>query len=149
MKPKLLKTIWAVARERGISAEEVHDAVMAGFGKESLKQLGDREAYQLIDGLRGKKSGQRRDWMRGQAQAYAGRKKDAVDDPAYLVNEIELRMLGKMAAARGWDQEALEKFCVRQIGVAVPRMMKEFNKVFWALKSMARRDAKRPLQEAI
>jgi hypothetical protein len=137
---KLLRTIWAVARERHISGEEVHEAIQAGFSKQSLRELTSAEACQLLDGMRGKRR-EAGSWARGQAQAYAGRKKAPVNDPEYLVNETELALLAKTAGELGMSSDRLAEFCTRQIKVAAPRVMREFNKVFWALKAMQRRRA--------
>lgn len=142
LNPKLLKAIWAVARERGLSHEEVHDAIYAGWKKTSVKDLSDFEAHRLLDGMRGKKRGGI-SYDRGQAMAYAGRKQNAVDDPAFLINDTERQLLWKAAYSRGWNEDTLRTFCVRTIGVGEPRTMKEFNKVFWAIKAMQRRDERR------
>ena len=137
---RLLKAIWAVAREKKIDSEGVHEAIQAGLGKTSLKELTTPEALRLLDGMRGKRREAPTAW-RGQAQAYAGRRKEAVDEPAVMVNDAELRMLWQAAHARGWSGETLDKFCVKLIGNETPRTMKQFNKVFWAIKAMTRREA--------
>lgn len=130
---KLLRCIFGAAREHGVSNEELHEAIRAGFNKTSLKDLSDREAHKLIDGLRG-----RRDQARRDAQASHGRK--GVDDNVeFLVNSEEMRMLQRAAFLRGWDDGTLDKFIMRQNRGSMIKTMGQFNKVFWALKAMNRR----------
>jgi hypothetical protein len=139
---RMLRALFGAAREHGISSEELHDVASFGFGKSSLKDLTRREAYRMLDGIRGKvqtsASGVR--GPRRHAMAVHGHKDyDHSGDPVYLVNDRELQMLREAAERRGWDEAALQKFCQRQISADRPRTMAEFNKVFQPLKTMNRR----------
>jgi len=140
---RLLRAIFGAAREHGISSEELHDSTSIGFGKTSLKTLTRREAYQLLDGIRGRvqpgTSGVK--GPRRYAMASHGRRgHDHSADPVYLVNERELQMLRDAASRRGWNEESLRKFCQRQIKKDAPQTMSELNKVFQPLKAMNRRE---------
>jgi hypothetical protein len=134
---RLLRAIWACAREHRVDGEALHEAIQAGFQKTSLKQLTRREAYRLLDGLRGKRDGgiASRRW----AQGNHGRRNIA-DRTEHLVNQRELQMLREAAALRGWTEETLQAFVRRQIKAEMIHTMQQFNKVFWALKAMNRRD---------
>ena len=138
---KLLRTIYAVAREFGVSNEELHEAIQAGFQKQSLKKLTKREACHLIDGLKGKPAS-RLDAGRREAMASHGRKdhRRQAGETEYLVNAAELNLLQRAAALRNWPEATLAAFVERQLGRQTIRTMAEFNKVFWALKAMNRRD---------
>jgi hypothetical protein len=139
LNPKLLRAIYGVAREKGISNEEIHEAAFAGWKVKSLKDLRNNAAIQLIEGMKGKvfEDG-RNDWRRRDAMSWHGRKKQAVDTE-YLINEAEINMLKRVARARGWGDEQLAAFTERQLGHAI-RTMADLNKVLWPLKAMNRRD---------
>lgn len=134
---RLLRAIWACAREHRVHAEALHEAIEAGFHKTSLKALTRREAYQLLDGLRGKSDDGRsaRRW----AQGNHGRR-NVADRTEHLVNEREMQMLREAASRRGWTAETLKAFIRRQIHADTIHTMRQFNKVFWAIKAMNRRD---------
>jgi hypothetical protein len=136
---RYLRALWACARECGVDDEGLHDAAFVGFGKTSLKELTEDEASRLLNGMR-KGSGKqlaKRHW----AQGNHGRR-DVEDKTEYLVNTREMQMLCEAAALRGWNEEALLKFIARQLGKTEIRTMKEFNKIFWAVKAMNRRDSR-------
>ncbi len=145
---RYLPAIFAAAREKGVTHEQLHETIWVSWQKRSLKDLTAEEAGLLIDGLRGKKGSAYRYRSNGpftprrrEAMSAHGRKDyDRSGDPVYLVNEREIKMLREAAALRGWSDETLRKFSSRQIGREVPRTMSEFNKLFWALKAMNRRD---------
>jgi hypothetical protein len=133
---KTLHTIYGVARQHNVTDEELHDAIFVGFGKQSLKQLTEAEVAKLLDGIRGRHAGARR-----QAMARHGRRKsDAKKDATYLINARELELLVEAATLRGWSSETLSAFCRRQVGKDRPVTMAEYNKCLWPLKAMNRRD---------
>ncbi|MCB1020615.1 MAG: DUF1018 domain-containing protein [Acidobacteria bacterium] len=135
---KQLKALWSRARERGVDEETLRDLVESVSGQRSLRALNDGQVRRVLDRLGPSRvaPAQRRN-----AQAKHGRKGyDQKQDPTVLVSPRELRMLEEAAALRHWPAAALERFCERQIKLPKPRTMGEFNKVFWALKSMNRRD---------
>jgi hypothetical protein len=140
---KDLRRIFGVARERGITNEEIHEAIWMGFSKKSLKELTPKEIETLVAGM---KKGRAVDPMGGAARRSAmashGRRQPQAGAPnaEYLVRPAELRMLHQVAAARGWSAETLAAFCQRQIQVDTPRTMRELNKVLWAIKAMNRRE---------
>jgi hypothetical protein len=138
---RYLRALWATARECGVDNDGLHDAAFVGFGKSSLKELTEEEAKRLLDGMR-KASGvaQKRPAQRRWAQGNHGRR-DVENKTEYLVNKREMTMLCEAAALRGWNEEALLKFIARQLGNTEIRTMKEFNKIFWAIKAMNRRDS--------
>lgn len=136
---RYLRALWATARECGVNDEGLHDAAFVAFGKTSLKELTADEAAQLLNGMRkaASKPLQQRHW----AQGNHGRR-GVVDKTEFLVNAREMKMLCEAAALRGWNEETLLKFIARQLGKTEIRTMKEFNKIFWAVKAMNRRDLK-------
>jgi|SRR6185437_16286324 len=141
----LLRAIHACARENGCDRDGLHDAIELGFGKTSLKELTRAEAYALLNGLRGDKPSPhfRPDQRRRDAQSFHGRKNhDASADAVYQATDRERQMLRDAAALRNWSDAALTAFIQRQIGKPAVVTMADFNKVFWPLKSMNRRDGK-------
>ncbi|MFB3828941.1 MAG: hypothetical protein ACE15B_19400 [Bryobacteraceae bacterium] len=142
---KYIRAIFATAREHGISSEEVHDAIWAGWEKKSVKDLTTAEACQLLDGLRGRRRSTRSgcDSRRRHAMGNHGRRDyDRSQDPNYVINEREMQMLREAAALRNWDEGVLTRFIERQLGRPEIRTMAEFNRVFWPLKAMNRREGK-------
>jgi hypothetical protein len=138
----LLRAVHAAAREHGVSRDELHDAIAAGFKLTSLKELTKRQAYALLNGIRGGKESEhfKRLQPRRDAQAFHGRKDfDAASDAIYPATEREHQMLRDAAALRNWDEATLVQFIARQLGKPVVVTLADFNKVFWALKAMNRR----------
>jgi hypothetical protein len=142
---KMLRAIFGYAKQAGVDNEGLHDIIAVRFEKTSLKELTDSEVKALIAGLRGKPwehgggvSGYRHT-DRGDAMAKAGRRKDA-GGPDYFVGDRDMRLLRDTAYLRGWSDETLESFIARQLRGKPLRLMSQFNKVLWALKSMNRRD---------
>lgn len=139
----VVRAIWAAAREHGVDREGVHDAIFAGWRKTSVKDLTDREAGMLLDGIRGKSGSRGMSAARRDAMGKHGRKDSTPRNSEFLINDRERELLSEAAHARNWSAATLREFCMRQLGVAEPRTVGEYNKVFWAIKAMQRRDAKR------
>jgi hypothetical protein len=138
----LLRTIHACAREHNVDRDGLHEAI-ALWKKTSLKELTRAEAFRLLDGLRGKSpvAYTKRDPHRRRAQNAHGRRDyDASADAIYPAAEPEHQLLRDAAALRNWDEATLTAFIDRQLGKPVVVTLADFNKVFWALKSMNRRD---------
>lgn len=141
----LLRAIHACARENGCDNEGLHEAIEAGFGKTSLKDLTRAQAYALLDGLRGGKASQHYKpnvWRRNAQGKHGRRHYDASADAIYQVTDREHQMLRDAAAIRSWSDEQLAGFIQRQIGKPIVTTMAEFNRVFWPLKSMNRREGR-------
>lgn len=145
---KYLSAIYGCAREHHISNEEIHEAISVGFNKTSLKDLTERECRTLLDGMRGTTSQAKRavrgasghaNTTRGHAMGTAGRKDAAKSETEYLVSARELELLREAAELRGWSRETLDTFIRRQLGGKELRTVRQFNKVFWAIKAMNRR----------
>lgn len=143
---KYLRAMFGAAREHGLTKEDLNDAAMVGFQKASLRDLTNDEARKILDGIRGKKrtsnhgvSGHKHS-DRGYAMAVAGRRRNDDSPGEYMVAARELEMLSDAAGLRGWRRETLDTFIRRQLRGRQIRTMKEFNKVFWAIKAMNRRD---------
>jgi hypothetical protein len=139
----LLRAVHAAAREHGVSRDELHEAIKAGFNLTSLKELTKRQAYALLNGIRGGKDSEhfKRRQPRRDAQAWHGRKQhDASADAIYPATDREHQMLRDAAALRNWDESTLVNFISRQLGKPVVVTLADFNKVFWALKAMNRRN---------
>jgi hypothetical protein len=143
---KYLRAIYACAREHSVSNEELHEAILNGLGKQSMKDLTNAEASRLLDGLRGKRqsaaggaSGHRNS-DRGHAMAAAGRKTEGDYGANYLVNHSDRDVLTQAAKLRGWDEQQLQRFIARQLKGKPLRTLRDLNKVLWAVKSMNRRD---------
>lgn len=131
-----LRTIFGAAREHGVSHEQLHDIIALEFGKASLRDLTKEQSLQLLNGIRGEEQSRSR---RRHAQAKHGRRGHKVL-AHQLVNARELKLLREAASVRGWDSVTLTAFVLRQVGRAEVVTMADFNKVFWALKSMNRRE---------
>jgi hypothetical protein len=140
-KSKFLPAIWAAARAHGVTGEQLHDMIWFEWQKKSLKDLTAAQALELLDGLNGKTPPKNFSYDRRQAMYAHGRKDyDASQDTAYLINDRERKMLQDAANLRGWSLGTLHRFIERQLGHEQIRTMSEFNKIFWALKAMNRRD---------
>lgn len=139
-----IRAIWACAREHGITREEVHDAIFAGWRANSVKDLADWQADALIRGMRGGKDKRKHipSDRRSAMQAH-GRKDDRDLDTEYLITEEERKLLWQAAFLRNMTGDTLRKFCRKMIGKDEPATVREYNKVFWAFKAMQRRDEKR------
>jgi hypothetical protein len=141
----LLRAIHACARENNCDNEGLHDAIEAGFRKQSLKDLTRGEAYALLDGLRGGWPSEHYKpnlWRRNAQGKHGRRDYDTAADAVYQVTDREHQMIRDAAAVRNWSEEQLVGFMRRQIGKPAPTTMAEFNKVFWPLKSMNRREGR-------
>lgn len=145
---KMFRAIYGCAKEFGLDNELIHQMAETQFGKSSLKLLTDQECRKILDGIRADYGKQRQNagrsgWRgssRGQAMGTAGAKSKEPVRTTYLVNARELAMLSDAAAIRGWSRETLNTFIQRQLRHRPLRTMRDFNKVFWALKAMNRRD---------
>lgn len=142
---KMLRTIFGYAKQAGVDNEGLHDIIAVRFDKTSLKELTEGEVKLLIAGLRGKPwahgggSSGYKHTDRGDAMAKAGRRRDE-GGPDYFISDRERQMLKEAAYVRGWTEETLDQFVARQLKGKPMRMISQFNKVFWALKAMNRRD---------
>lgn len=139
---KFLPAIFAEARKRGVSHEELHDTIWLAYQKRSLKDLTAAQSIELIQGLRGESEPQRDiPPDRRRAMNAHGRKDyDTTGEAAYMVNDAEMNILRKAATLRGWSDETLHDFVERQLGHRNVRTMADFNKVLWPLKRMNKRD---------
>ena len=136
--PKYIRAIWACAREKGLSSEDVHDAACMLTQKTSLREMTDAECRELLDGFRGGK--RRMAPQRVRAMGIAGRKDaDRETGTEWLVNSAEMSMLRKTAMLRGWSEDTLQAFITRQLKGPV-RNIRDLNRVLWAVKAMNRRD---------
>lgn len=50
-----LRALWATARQLGMDSDDLHARARAQTGKEHLRDLTCREAYALLDGLKGRR----------------------------------------------------------------------------------------------
>jgi len=145
---KMFRAIYGCAKEFGLDNELIHQIVEAQFGVDSLKKLTDQQCRKLLDGIRTDYGKQRQHaghsgWkgtVRGEAMGTEGGRNERPSKAAHLVNARELAMLAEAAAIRGWSRETLDTFIQRQLRRRPMRTMRDFNKVFWALKAMNRRE---------
>ncbi len=138
LETKYIRAIYGCAREYRIDNELLHEMIARNFSKDSVKKLTRKQALSLLDLMR---RGNGEGVQRRHARSRHGRKNyDATGDVVHLVGPKELGMVRKAAALRGWSDETLQKFSRRQCGQLTPRTMAEFNKVWWALRSMNQRD---------
>ena len=133
---KYIKAIWAAAREHGVDKEGVHDAI-AVWGLTSVKDLNAQQARLLLNSLRKGGGGQKR---RDAVASHGRRGTDTSGQPRYMVTPRERGMLKAAAEARGWNDETLRNFIERQLGKRQIATLAEFNRVFWAIKAMQRRE---------
>lgn len=129
--------IWARAKERGVDEETLRDRVESMTGQRSLKGLKPGQARELLDALGASKVSRAR---RRLAQGNDGRKDVKPDGYVALAGPGEWRLLLRVGEARGWGEEAVRRWCERQIKRPKPRTMAELNKCLWPLKAMNRRD---------
>ena len=136
---KYLRAVYAAAREHKVDSEGLHETALARFNKSSLKDLTNEEACELMNGIRGI---QRKTYGKKQAMGTHGRRDNPPQpgDPIYQVTQGELHEMRVLAFRRGMTDATLGAFCQRLIKQDEPRTQSEFNKVFWGLKSMQRRD---------
>lgn len=146
---KLFRAIYGCCKEHGVDNEGLHDVVRLRFNKASLKELSNRECYELMDGIRGKATQRRGGGVsghsyteRGAAMQSAGRR-DSDLGVEFLVNTREMEMLRELAEQLGWSAAALQAFCQRQNKGQGVKTLADLNRVLWGLKAMLRRRARR------
>lgn len=137
LRVRVLGALHSEGAKRGLSHEDLRERA----GCESLSKLSVEELCAQFESLTGRrfraKHGGARGRARRQAAGTAGRK-GAAEKVAVMVTGDDLQMLGDAAYGMGWDREQLARFIRRQTGADQIRTMAQFNKVWWAVKRMAK-----------
>ena len=137
---KYIRALYARARERGLDSDGLHEIVLDRFGAESIKTLSNKQAAALLNGFGKSRASSA---ARRHAQSHHGRKNyDPSGEPIQLASDREREMLREAGERRGWNDDTLRGFIRRQTGRDDVRTMADFNKVFWPLKAMNRRDGR-------
>lgn len=130
---KQVQTIWAIARKKAMTDEQLHALVEVESGNESIRALSKEDADKVIIALGGKphfRSKPRR--TRQDHHQQTGTKQ--------IVSGTQLELIQSLAAKRNWSPEGLVKFCQRMIKRDKPATTKQANTIIEALKDMNKRD---------
>jgi hypothetical protein len=134
--------IWAGAREAGLSSDAVHDLVSREYGKESLKELTDKQVDRLGDLIwgmaTGRTAGRRLERTSGKRTDEGGRED----------NVPQRRKIFKLAQELGWSEDDVNAFCFKQYGISRQEWMPPvlLSNMINALDSMAKRPKKTAAQ---
>ena len=133
---KYIRAIHAAGRANGADREAIHEAIAAGYGKTSIKDLTPAEAMKLLDGLNGRSLDTT---DRRRAKAWHGRRNTHITTE-YRISPRDMARLEKSANLRNWNADTLGDFIERQIGKRTISTIGELNKVLWPIKRMNRKD---------
>lgn len=118
-----IKKIYALAKERGMDNDELHELVHIVTGSDSIKSLSAQQAANVIDRLTG-----------GKATGGAGS------------TPRQRNLIEQLAKELGWtsDPRRLRRFIEKQHGVSHPKYLtqQQASQIIEALKSMKRREMK-------
>lgn len=127
---KQVRTIFALARQRGLNDDELHAVVAEVVGNRSISALGREDANRVIARLN-----------RGQGatpRTVQHRRKQA--GIVAVVQSAQIHLIAELASQRSWTGATLEKFIRRQCKHFPPRTTSDANKVIEGLKAMNRRE---------
>ena len=133
-----VRAIWAIAREKGIDSDLLHEIVAevlvsTGSGSDrvaSISALTYSEANRVIERLKGNAYVPLRTLQ-------ARRQRAGVKQ---VVTREMLKKITELAAQRNWSVMSLRNFCIRQCGHSKPRTTEDANKIIEALKAMNKRE---------
>ena len=130
-KPVTLRTLWGLARELGLSSDDLHAVVFRETGRESMKALPQRELDTVAYALR---------HMRGGAGP-ARKRTDEGGDPRTVEQR---RKIYQLAQARGWGEAPVNGFARKMVGVERQEWLRpgQCTKLMEALTAMEARRQK-------
>ncbi len=126
-----IRMVWGIAKspELKLTDEELHLLVQAHTGKESIRDLGNRELQTVIRVLLRMKDSAKK----------SGRGKRPGGNPA---TENQRKKIYRLTQALGWDKPArVNGMCRRMFGVSAVEWLdyRQCSKLIEALKAMAER----------
>ena len=126
--------VFAGARANGISNEELHDLLEREYGKDSLKELTDRELNSLGNLL----------WEMSTGRRSAPSPKKRTDAGGRADNVRQRRKIFMLALAIGWDEASINKFCQTEYGIARHEWLPpgKCSNMIDAMNAIARREGK-------
>jgi hypothetical protein len=127
--------IWAGAREAGLSSDAVHDLVSREFGKESLKELTDKQVDQLGNLI----------WDIGTGRTAGRSPRKRTDAAGREDNVPQRRKIYKLAQELGWSEDQVNAFCFKHYGISRQEWLPPVNcsDMIEAFKAMAERQGKK------
>lgn len=128
-KPVTLRTLWGLARELGMSDEDLHAVVFRETGRESMKGLPQRELNAVARVLRD---------MRGGGRGPTHKRTDEGGDPRTVEQR---RKIYQLAQSIGWTEVQVNGLARRMFGVERQEWLEpgQCYKLIEALKSMTER----------
>lgn len=128
-KPVTLRTLWGLARELGLTSDDLHAVVYRETGRESMKDLPQRETEAVARVLRGMRSG----------RAPGRKRTDEGGDPRTVEQR---RKIYQLAQRIGWSEAQVNGLARRMFGVERQEWLGpgQCNKLIEALKAMVERD---------
>jgi len=134
VRSRLFRAIHAEALKRGLDHDALHDLCALKFHAPSMAALDPGQLKTLYRDLAGKNLRPRR--QSPLPRAGYGRH----NEPLELITPDDLETLARACAIRGWGQDTLSAFTLRQLGHAQIRTRHDFHRVFSGLRAMNRRD---------
>ena len=127
-KPATLRTLWGLARELGLSSDDLHAVVFRETGRESMKALPQRETEIVARVLRSMRSG------RGTAH----KRTDEGGDPRTVEQR---RKIYQLARELRWSEAQVNGLARKMFGVERQEWLGpgQCNKLIEALKAMTAR----------
>jgi len=124
------RAIFGLAKNRGLSDDELRAVVEEETGSRSISQLTRHDAEKVIHRLGGNSVTPRRTVQHRRQRAGVPQ----------IASASHLDLMRSLASHRGLSDEQLEQLSVRQCGHYPPRTTVATNKVVEALRAMNRRD---------
>ena len=134
VRSRLFRAIHAEALKRGLDHDALHDLCALKFHAPSMAALDPGQLKTLYRDLAGKNLRPRRQ----SALPRAGY--GTHNEPLELITPDDLETLARACAIRGWGQDTLRAFTLRQLGHDQIRTRHDFHRVFSGLRAMNRRD---------
>ena len=135
VRSRLFRAIHAEARKKGLDHDALHDICLLKFQASSMAALDPAQLKTLFRDLTGKNL---RPARRQSPLPRAGY--GTHNEPLELVTPDDLETLARACAIRGWGQDTLRAFIIRQLGHDQIRTRRDCHRVFSPLRAMNRRD---------
>ena len=135
-----IKLIWVLARQLGMTSDDLHEMIAGATGKDSIKSLSTSEGARVIDSL-----------VRAGARVKRKRqpRRDLPPNIVELLTPKQASFIRYLEKELGWQDnpERLKGFIKRSIKKEVVRTKQEAIKVIEGLKNMAEREGRKGVTE--
>lgn len=127
-KPVTLRTLWGLARELGMTSDDLHAVVCRETGRESMKDLPQWELNDVARVLRDMRSGR-------------GTERKRTDEGGDSRTVEQRRKIYQLAQQLGWGEAQVNGMSMRMFGVERQEWLgpSQCHKLIEALKAMVKR----------